>query len=169
MPRPKARKLRQRKCKQCLQPYDPKTKTQKFCSRECQKAAPTNAGRPKIVNDETVAKLEEAFKIGCNETEAALHANISVATLIRYKKAHPDFAKRIELLKKKPILKARLNVINALNDGDMDTSKWYLERKAKDEFSARTENHNKHEVPNLSKIEVVITEDFIKNEKEENN
>jgi len=34
---------------------------------------------------------------------------------------------------------AKFNILKELKDGDKETSKWYLERKAKEEFSLKQE------------------------------
>lgn len=98
------------------------------------------AGRPTVMTDDTVNKLEQAFSLGCSDTEACLFADISRQTLYDYQKIHPEFIDRKALLKDKLILKARTVVAEALNNKDKDTAKWYLERKRKDEFSTKVEN-----------------------------
>lgn len=100
----------------------------------------SNAGRPTVMTDDTVNKLEQAFSLGCSDTEACLFADISRQTLYDYQKIHPEFIDRKALLKDKLILKARTVVAEALNNKDKDTAKWYLERKRKDEFSTKVEN-----------------------------
>lgn len=84
---------------------------------------------------ETIAKLEEAFLMGCPDTEACLWADINPSTLYHYQEKHPEFIQRKEALRKKPTLTARRNITKAVDSGDLDSSKWYLERKAKEEFS----------------------------------
>ena len=49
------------------------------------------------------------------------------------------FPLRKELLKQRLVLKARTNIAEKINKGDIDVSKWYAERKRKDEFSTKTE------------------------------
>lgn len=100
-------------------------------------------GRPTIMTEETIAKLEQAFLIGASDREACLVANINPATLYRYCEENPEFSERKEILKDTPKYTARTNIINALNDGDKDTSKWYAERKIKEEFAQRTETTGK--------------------------
>ena len=45
-----------------------------------------------------------------------------------------------EQWKEQLTLKARTVIANALNNKDENTAKWYLERKAKNEFSTKVEN-----------------------------
>lgn len=91
-----------------------------------------DTGRPPIVNDIVLQKLEEAFSLGCTDLEACLYANISKSTLYNYQNEHPDFLERKEELKEKPILKARTTVVNALKDPNHAFR--YLERKKRKEF-----------------------------------
>lgn len=96
-------------------------------------------GRPTVMTNEVVAKLEQAFSLGCSDIEACLFAGISKQTLYDYQKIHPEFADRKEELKEKLVLKARTVIATALNNNDETTAKWYLERKRKDEFSTKQE------------------------------
>jgi len=96
-------------------------------------------GRPTVMTDETVNKLEQAWSMGCSDVEACLFADISKQTLYDYQHLHPEFVDRKERLKESLVLKARTVIANALNKKDKDTAKWYLERKCKKEFSTREE------------------------------
>lgn len=97
-------------------------------------------GRPPKIDKEVLAKLEQAFAMGCSDSEACVFADINMATLYRYQQHNPEFSNRKKLLKDKPVLKARSIVVNALNKNDKEVAKWYLERKRKDEFSLKVEN-----------------------------
>lgn len=96
-------------------------------------------GRPTIMTKKILAKLEGAFALGHSDAEACIIAEIDKATLYRYCNKHRNFATKKELLKHTPAIKARRNIIEALNNKDIDTSKWYMERKVKEEFSNRQE------------------------------
>ena len=87
------------------------------------------AGRPTKMDDETIAKLEEAFLLGCTDPEACLAADIHPATLYRYQEEHPEFCERKEMLKSNPVYKARKVIINALDEGDVLTANKVIERK----------------------------------------
>jgi hypothetical protein len=91
-------------------------------------------GRKTIMTPEIIAKLEQAFSMGCSDLEACLHANIGKTTLYNYQNENPKFVERKEQLKEKLVLKARTVIAEALNKKDENTAKWYLERKKKDEF-----------------------------------
>lgn len=98
-----------------------------------------DVGRPTVVTDEVLRKLEEAFSIGATDREAILVADIGSTAFYQYCKDNPEFAKRKEELKDMPKYQARHNITNAIKRGDVNVSQWYAERKAKDEFSNRTD------------------------------
>ena len=98
----------------------------------------SNAGRPTKMNEDTVNKLEQAFAIGCTDTEACLYADITRQTLTTYQNKNPKFLDRKQLLKDLPVLQARTTVVEHLQ-GDPGSAKWYLERKKKDEFGPKQE------------------------------
>lgn len=79
-----------------------------------------------------VGKLESFFVRGLSDREACLLANINPDTLYTYCNEHPEFSERKELLKERVKTRAKLNISNAIEDGDIDISKWYLERRDKD-------------------------------------
>jgi hypothetical protein len=98
----------------------------------------SDTGRPTVMTSETLQKLEHAFAIGCTDLEACVYADICSSTLYNYQREYPEFLERKDLLKQTPVLKARTNVMADIEGGNIDTSKWYLERKKKGEFSSST-------------------------------
>lgn len=96
-----------------------------------------SAGRPTVMTEATVKKLEEVFAIGGTDEEACFYADISKQTLYDYQKLKPEFIDRKEALKAKPILKARQTIVRGLDDSK--NAQWYLERKLKKEFTQRQE------------------------------
>ena len=97
------------------------------------------AGRPTVITQDVLRKLEEAFALGCTDVEACFYAGISKTAFYEYQADNPQFAERKEALKEQPVLKARKVVLDAIEEGDKQSSQWYLERKKKDEFSQKTE------------------------------
>ena len=89
--------------------------------------------RPTIFTEELLQKLEEAFAWGCTDDEACVYADISPSSLYNYQNEKPEFLERKELLKTKPILKARRIVIEAMEKNPTLAFK-FLERKRRDEF-----------------------------------
>ena len=100
---------------------------------------PNKNGQNTIMTPDLVAKLFEAFAYGLTDAEACLYCGINDKTMYSYFIKHPDQQERKELVKKKPIMRAKLNVVNSIDSGDLDISKWYLERKVKEEFSLKQE------------------------------
>lgn len=96
-------------------------------------------GRPTVMTEETLYKLEEAFSNGATDKEAIFLAKISSAAFYNYCKAHPEFVERKEALKDMPKYKARKNIVKKIEEGDVPVSQWYAERKIKEEFSNRTD------------------------------
>lgn len=93
-------------------------------------------GRPTVMTPDVLTKLTDAFALGHSDREACLLAGIDPKSLYRYCEDNPDFASKKELLKETPAIKARRNIMQALNDKNVGISQWYLERKTK-EFVAR--------------------------------
>lgn len=97
----------------------------------------SNAGRPTVMTKDMVNKLEYGFSKGLTDAQCCLFVGISKQTLYDYCHEHPEFTDRKELLKQNPSMKAKINIAEGIEAGDPDLSKWYLERKNKDEFSLK--------------------------------
>lgn len=102
--------------------------------------AKDKGGRPKIIDNIVLQKLEQAFTMDMTDLEACLYAGISAGTLYNYQKEKPEFLERKQMLKNSLSLKAKTNVAIKINKGDVQESKWWLERRRKKEFSPRVEN-----------------------------
>lgn len=94
-------------------------------------------GRPPVMTPAVVGKVELGFSKGLNKTECAKFAGISRDTLYEYIKENPKFSDRIEELQSHPSMKAKINLADRIEKGDIEASKWYLERKNRDEFSLK--------------------------------
>ena len=94
-------------------------------------------GRPTVMTEEVIKKLEYAFSQGCTDGEACLLANISRASLGKYCAENAEFADRKAILKENPMLKARMTIIKSLDE--VEHAKWFAERKMKGEFAPRQE------------------------------
>lgn len=94
-------------------------------------------GRPTVMTDSVVAKLEHAFAIDSTVEEACSYANIGRDAFYDYLKRNPEFNDRITDLRQVPVLKARHTVVASL--GDPSSAKWYLEKKKKLEFGPTIE------------------------------
>lgn len=96
-------------------------------------------GRPRAVSREVLQKLEYAFVHGLSDREASIYAGISKSTLYNYCKKHPEFLDQKEDLKSGVKMRAKLNVAEEIDKGNLELSLWYLEHKCRDEFSTRQE------------------------------
>lgn len=112
-------------------------------------------GRKTVMTQEVVTKLEEAFSRDCTDTEACLFAGISRMTLHRFQEDNPEFCDRKALLKDTLVLKARTNIAERIEKGDLETSKWYIERKKRGEFSTRQEVTGENGESLVPKIEIL--------------
>ena len=127
------KRKRKKKCPTCSKWFIKKTLDQKYCSSECSRKAPSNGGRPPVMSEKVIQKLEQAFSIDCTIREACFYAGIAESTYYENKKKNPKMMEEMERLKNKPILKARQTIVNGLSE--TDNAKWYLERKRKNEFA----------------------------------
>lgn len=105
-----------------------------------------NVGRPTKFTPEVVAKLEQAFANAFTDSQACIFAGVSKDALYYYISKNPSFHDRKESLKKRVDIKAKTKLIEAINEGDVSSAKWWLERKCKDEFSLKTETELSGEV-----------------------
>lgn len=105
-----------------------------------------NVGRPSVINENTLAKLKEGFAKGFSIANACIWADISQDAYYEYARKNPDFSQQCKALQQKPLIQSILVINTALDGGDVATAKWYAERKAKDEFSLKTETEHSGEV-----------------------
>ena len=104
-------------------------------------------GRPTALNEATLEQLKMAFSIGCTNREAVSYADIALSTLQLHIKNNPTFSEQVTAWKQKPILKARQVVVKAINKGDKALAWDYLQKKNRDEFSARIETTGRNGSP----------------------
>lgn len=86
-------------------------------------------GRPSVMTDEVIRKLEEAFTWGCTDAEACCYAGIGMSTLYDYCQKNDAFSDRKETLKNMPVMKARRIIDTALSDNDLPTANRVIDRK----------------------------------------
>lgn len=109
-------------------------------------------GRPTVVTESVIGKLEEAYSNGASDTEACFIAGISKQALYDYQAKNPEFTDRKFALKEMIKYQAKSILKKKLDEKDSEMAKWYLERKGKDEgFSIRTEHTGKDGVDLLPK------------------
>lgn len=96
-----------------------------------------SVGRPPVVTQEVVNKLEEVFAIDGSISEACFYAGISRQTYYEWLKLNPEYSDRFEALRERPVLLARQTVIKDLKTPS--GAQWYLSRKRKNEFGGGIE------------------------------
>lgn len=94
-------------------------------------------GRGLELTTEQIERLEYAFSCGCPVTEACLFAKVPRSTFYLYCERNEGFMDRMNELRDKPVLKARLTISKNLDDPKV--AQWLLERKLKKEFSAQVD------------------------------
>lgn len=89
---------------------------------------------------ELVDKLDKCFALSFTDQQACDFVGIDKKTLYKYCKKNKGYSTKKERLKGNINLKAKMNVVTSIQNGSIKESKWWLERKVKDEFSVRVEN-----------------------------
>lgn len=95
---------------------------------EARKKAKGKAGRPRVFTADVVTKLEEAFTIGANVTQACDFAGISRNAYYNYCEQNEGFNDKVAEWSARTGLRAKYNIHKAIENKDVDVSKWYLER-----------------------------------------
>ena len=99
------------------------------------------------ITPEVLRELESYFMMGMSDRQACLKAMVAYSTFTDYCMAHDDFRTKKEALKENPKLLVKEIIYKELVEGDLDTAKWYAERKMKDEgFSTRQEIEHSGEI-----------------------
>lgn len=89
-------------------------------------------GRPTVMTEEVLRKLDDAWIARATIAEAALIADISEESIYKYKKDNPEYSKKIDELKNLTTLHARKNVNKEISKGNIGVSQWHLERRDPD-------------------------------------
>ena len=89
-------------------------------------------GRPTVMTPEVIETIEKELKNGATLAQASFLAGISLKTIYNYFETNPSFKDRSILLQGMVAYRARVNIKNKIEGGDIDTSKYWLDRKDKD-------------------------------------
>lgn len=99
--------------------------------------------KPKEVKDAVWEIVIEAWENGLSDREASFRASRATGEDVRaddirqWIKDDPEIGELRASLQSDLLSSAKLTVADALREGDVKTAKWYLERKAADEFSTK--------------------------------
>lgn len=112
----------------------------------------------------TIEEVIEAIELSeGHRTTAAEHLGCSIATLLRYCRTYPRCQEALENVDSQVVEESRTVLYDAMKSGDVSAAKWLLARKAKGEFSERTETTGKdggpQEVAVVDKVPVAKTWD----------
>lgn len=134
----------------------------KAVEKKTTKSKKNLGGRPSVIDETLLAKLEEWFSMWLTDVECCLYVDIDPATLYRYCEKNPEFRDRKEVLKNNLKMVAKANLNKTIKAWDSVDSKWYLERKSKDEFSLKTETENRNTNLNIEIDKDTSDEDLLK-------
>jgi len=104
---------------------------------------PFKAICPKGVSEPVWREVVDAWQNGLSDREAAFRASqntkyeVKESDIKKWVKDSPDVGALRDYLQTDIISKAKLNIATKIAEGDIQTSKWYLERKQADEFSTK--------------------------------
>lgn len=87
-------------------------------------------GRPSIYAENIVEKLESILKIGGTIEQATSYAQIDKVTYYNWLEKHPSFSTRMEQARSYPDIVAKNIVVDSMiKDRDLNTAKWWLEKR----------------------------------------
>lgn len=102
-------------------------------------------GRPTAITPEVVSKLVSSFSNGMSVREACWQSKISHETYYNRLRNDEQFADMMSKYQASPTTKAKKVIVDAINNGNISASKWWLERRAPDEFGNSSHEINKSE------------------------
>ena len=100
--------------------------------------------KPQGVTEEAWFAVIEAWENGLSDREAAFRASregealFTASEIKGWIKQNPEIGELRAYLQDDLISTAKMTVSKSLKKGDIKTAKWYLERKAADEFSTKS-------------------------------
>lgn len=95
--------------------------------------------RPTVVKDKVVSLLVTSFHNGLTVRQACWQSGISHEAYYHRLRNDTEFADTMTKAQEYPSLTARANILKAIRKGEVSASKWWLERKDKDEFSSKAD------------------------------
>lgn len=104
---------------------------------------PYSGLRPKGMKEAVWREIVSAWENGLSDREAAFRASrdsnvhITEAEIREIVETNPNVSGLKDFLQSDIVSRAKLNIADSIKEGNISTSKWYLERKAADEFSTK--------------------------------
>jgi len=95
--------------------------------------------RKTVMTKESIKMLLDGFCQGFKVNHACMYANICKQTFYNYCNKHEGFLEHCHELRRIPSLKAISLIVKSIDEGNVNSAKWWLERKCKEEFSLRSE------------------------------
>lgn len=87
--------------------------------------------------DEVLTALEPYFLLGYNITEACEVAEFPRSTFQTWMNTDEELRLKVKSLQRKVSAKARQNIVQEIQAGDIGDSKWWLERKEPEDFAKK--------------------------------
>lgn len=103
-----------------------------------EKNVKNSPGRPTVITPEVVSILVSSFTSGMNVREACWQSGISHEAYYYRLREDEQFADTMARSQAAPTMNARRVIVDAINNNDVGAAKWWLERKAADEFGHNT-------------------------------
>lgn len=97
-------------------------------------------GRPTVVDEAVVAKLLDAFAIGCTDAQACAYANISEATYYRHLNSNRTFESEVISAKQYPHILAKSTVVESMRSGNGKLALDWLKLREPENFTPRLEH-----------------------------
>lgn len=104
---------------------------------------PYSSYRPKHINEAAWREIIFAWENGLSDREASFRASrdsgiyITEAELKEIVADSPEISALRDFLHSDIVSNAKLNIAESIREGSVSTAKWYLERKASEEFSTK--------------------------------
>ena len=92
-------------------------------------------GRPTVMNDRVLEKLESALCAGYSVTSACYFAGVSTSTFYEYKALDKEFSDKMNRAGEWATFRARQVVLQEIEKGNLKAAMYWLERKSRLEFA----------------------------------
>src|SRR4051812_14349545 len=96
-------------------------------------------GRPSILTQDVIRKLEEAFCMDATDGEACAFAGISEASYYHHRKENEDFSDQMDRAKQFPFMLAKKGLLQALKEGDGNLLLKWLKNRQRDRYHEKVE------------------------------